>query len=89
MYIINMATFKLENFGPIPIGSTSPTLFEAKLNNAIFESAPGSVIDCTSYVGRIDIKKTIVINKSLTFLLGNCYLNYSGDGDMIQIKAPM
>lgn len=83
-----MATFKLENFGPIPIGSTSPTLFEAKLNNAIFELAPGSVIDCTSYVGRIDIKKTIVINKSLTFLLGNCYLNYSGDGDMIQIKAP-
>lgn len=82
-----MATFKLESFSPTP-GSITASLFEAKLNNAIFKAAPGSVIDCTSFTGRVDIGKTIVINKSLTILLGNCYLNYLGDGDMFQVKAP-
>lgn len=81
-----MATFKLESFSPTP-GSVTAKLFEAKLNTAIFQAAPGSVIDCTSFTGRIDIGKTIVINKSLTILLGNSYLNYLGDGDMIQVKA--
>lgn len=83
-----MATFKLENFGPTPLGATTPTLFEPKLVNAIFQVASGSVIDCTSFTGRIDISKTILINKSVTILLGNCYLNYLGDGNMLQIKAP-
>ena len=81
-----MATFKLESFSPTP-GSITASLFEAKLNNAIFKAAPGSVIDCTSFTGRTDIGKTVVINKSLTILLGNIYLNYLGDGDMFQVKA--
>jgi parallel beta-helix repeat protein len=83
-----MATFKLENLGPAPLGSTLGIYFEAKLKNAISSSPPGSIIDCSSYTGRIDIKSTIVITKSLTILLGNCYLNYLGDSDMFQIKAP-
>jgi hypothetical protein len=83
-----MATFKLESFSPIPLGSTLPVYFEAKLTTAISQVAPGSIIDCSAYIGRIDISKTVVISKSVTIQLGNCYLNYLGTGNMFQVKAP-
>lgn len=84
-----MATVKLETFSPSP-GSISSTLFEAKLRTAVSTSPDGTVIDCTTYRGNVNIGNTIEIIRAFTILLGNTTVTYSGkdNTNMFNIYGP-
>jgi len=84
-----MATVKLETFSPgLPVVQAAS--FAAKLQNAVKNAAPGTVIDCTSYSGRITFRAPINITRSVTLLFGNLTLTYSGTGNtnMFNVYAP-
>jgi hypothetical protein len=76
-----MATIKLETFGPGAYGSTSSSLFQAKLLNAVNTAPAGTVIDCTSYTGTLTLSSTVTIKKPLTLLFGKVTITFStGNG---------
>jgi hypothetical protein len=75
-----MATIKLETYGPGAFGSTSASLFQSKLLNAINIAAPGTVIDCTSYTGTLTLSGTVTIKKPLTLLFGKVTINFLAGG---------
>lgn len=84
-----MATIKLETFTPgTPV--VNLTNFAAKLQNAVNNAAPGTVIDCTSYSGRVNFRTPINITRSVTLLFGNITLGYTGAGNtnMFNVYAP-
>ena len=72
-----MATIKLETFGPGTYGSTSSSLFQSKLLNAVNTAPANSVIDCTSYTGLLTLTNTVVIKKPLTLLFGQVTISFS------------
>ena len=84
-----MATIKLETFAP-GTPQVSATNFVAKLQNAVNNAAPGTVIDCTSYAGRVNFRTPINITRSVTLLFGNITLGYTGAGNtnMFNVYAP-
>jgi hypothetical protein len=84
-----MATIKLETFAP---GNTQVLAnnFLTKLQNAVNNAPNGSVIDCTSYTGRISFRVPVNITRSVTLLFGNVTLNFSGaaNQNMFNVYAP-
>jgi hypothetical protein len=84
-----MATIKLETFTP---GNAQilATNFITKLQNAVNNAPNGSVIDCTSYTGRISFRVPVNITRSVTLLFGNVTLNFSGaaNQNMFNVYAP-
>lgn len=84
-----MATIKLETFAPGTPGNTSTALFASKLQNAVTTAASGTVIDCTSYTGIINLSNSITITRSVTLLFGNLRLNLNTAGrNMFNVFAP-
>lgn len=84
-----MATIKLETFAP-GTPAVQATTFISKLQNAVNNAAAGTVIDCTSYTGRINFRAPINITKSVTLLFGNITLGYTGPSNtnMFNVYAP-
>lgn len=84
-----MATIKLETFAPGG-PAVQATTFISKLQNAVNNAAAGTVIDCTSYTGRINFRAPINITKSVTLIFGNITLGFTGPSNtnMFNVYAP-